>query len=45
MYGKEFVQELEATKGKPFKWNRCDLEDLITDLNEQVRQEESRVCG
>jgi len=45
MYGKEFVQELEASKHQTKKWNRAELMDLIADLRERVRVEEERVIG
>lgn len=40
MYGRDFVEELLATKGKPHKWYRPELEDLIKELKERIKEAE-----
>ena len=42
-YGKEFVQELEAMKHKPFKWNRFDIEEKAKDFKAQIKEHEARI--
>ncbi len=42
-YGKDFVEEILATRGKPHKFNRAELEDLIKDFKEQIKFHEARV--
>jgi len=37
MYGREFVDDLLGTKGKPYKWFKPDLIDLIADLKSRVK--------
>lgn len=42
-YGRDFVDELLATKGKPHKWYKPEVEDLLKDFNEQIKEHELRV--
>ena len=35
-YGRDFVDELLATKGKTHKWIRADVEDLKADFTAQI---------
>lgn len=42
MYGESFVQELEQAKHKPHKWNRLELEDMIVELKQRVKEQEAR---
>ena len=41
MYGRDFVDELLATKGKPFKWFKPDLIDMIAEFKQQVKELEA----
>lgn len=36
-YGRDFVNEIIATKGKKYKWFRPDIEDAIEDFTQQLR--------
>ena len=45
MYGREFVDHLLSLKGKAHKWNRLELEEMITDFNAQVKELESSISG
>lgn len=45
MYGRDFVDELEATKNQTRKWIRHELEDEIKNLKEQIEEQKKRVCG
>ena len=38
MYGQEFIDEILATVGKPFKFFRPDLEELYQDLKAQIKE-------
>lgn len=42
MYGREFVDEMLATVGKPFKFFRPNLEDLQRELNAQIKELEKQ---
>ena len=44
MYGEEFVEELECAKNdKTFKLYRPELEEMIIELSERVREQEKRI--
>lgn len=45
MYGKEFIHELERLKAEGKKWNRQELDELITQLNSEIRFQSSRIVG
>ena len=46
-YGRDFVDRLlgEQRAKRPYKWLRSDLEDLLKDINEEIKVHEKRVCG
>ena len=44
-YGREFVDELELLKHQNKKWLRYELEEMMTELRENIREQESRVVG
>jgi hypothetical protein len=46
-YGKEFVESLifEKRAKRPYKWNRCELEDLLDEINSGINMHQKRVCG
>jgi len=43
MYGEEFVEELEMAKHKTHKFYRPELEEMIIELSERVREQEKRI--
>lgn len=43
MYGREFVDELLATKGETKKYNRCEIIDLIDELRVELKRLEGRL--
>lgn len=43
MYGRAEVDEMLRTKHKPFKWFRPDVEDMIKDFKQQVKELESKL--
>ena len=43
MYGRAEVDEMLRTKHKPFKWFRPDVEDMIKELKEQVKELEAKL--
>lgn len=45
MYGRDFVDEMLATKGKPHKWYRPDVEDKIVAFKARIKQLESEIIG
>jgi len=42
-YGRDFVEDLLAMKGKPHKWNRLELEDNIKTWKAQIKELESQI--
>ena len=44
-YGKEFIEELHQISRGTKKYLRCEIEDIKKDFSEQIREQESRVCG
>ena len=45
MYGRDGVENLIQESKKTIKWVRSDLIELIKEIRERIRQEESRVSG
>ena len=43
MYGREFVDELERTKGQTRKYNRVEIGEIIKELKEQAKQLEAEL--
>ena len=43
MYGRAEVDEMLRAKHKPFKWFRPDVEDMIKELKEQVKELEAKL--
>jgi hypothetical protein len=45
MYGRDFVEHLiECKRAKrPVKWNRCELEQQLEDINTQIRDQKRRL--
>ena len=45
MYGRDFVEDLLAEKRakRPHKWNRCVLDDMLIDINNQIKEHKKRV--
>ena len=44
-YGPEFVKELEEMAKQPKKWYRAEVEEIIKDFREQIREHKERVGG
>lgn len=44
-FGRDFVDDLHASKFKPFKWNRADIEEKQKDFKERIAIELERVGG
>jgi len=42
-YGRDFVDEMEATKKNPVKFYKRDYEDMLKDFNEQIKFHLKRV--
>lgn len=38
MYGRKYVDELLATKGETKKYNRIEIEELISDLRIELKK-------
>ncbi len=38
MYGREFVDEILATKGKPYKFVRSELDELFIELKRKIKR-------
>lgn len=43
MYGRDFVNEMIATKSDPIKMYKADYEDLLADLKDQIKYHENRL--
>ena len=43
-YGKEFIEELHQISRGTKKYLRCEVEAIKKDFNEQIREQEKRVC-
>jgi len=43
MYGRDFVNEMIATKSDPIKMYKTDYEDMLADFNSQIKYHESRI--
>jgi|TARA_R110000796_G_scaffold214800_1_gene330756 hypothetical protein len=42
-YGRDFVDELLSTKGKPFKWNRDEIKRIHDDVKDQIKYQADRL--
>jgi len=43
MYGRDFVDEMIATKSNPIKLYKADYEEMLADFKEQIAYHENRV--
>jgi hypothetical protein len=43
MYGRDFVDEMIATKSEPIKLYKADYEEMLAEFNEQIKYHENRV--
>lgn len=43
MYGRDFVEEMIASKSNPIKLYKADYEEMLEDLNEQIKYHENRL--
>ena len=43
MYGHDFVQNMLDTQGETVKLSRFDLEDMIIDFNNQIKEHKDRI--
>jgi hypothetical protein len=43
MYGRDFVDEMIATKSDPIKLYKADYEDMLAEFNELIKYHENRV--
>lgn len=43
--GQDFVDEMIRTKSEPVKLYKSDYEEILAELNEQLRQQEQRLNG
>jgi len=43
MYGRDFVEEMIATKSNPIKLYKADYEEMLEELNEQIKHHENRL--
>jgi len=43
MYGRDFVEEMIATKSNPIKLYKADYEEMLADFKEQIAYHENRV--
>jgi len=45
MYGRDFVENLLAEKRakRAHKWNRCELDDMLVEINKQIKEHQNRV--
>lgn len=43
MYGRDFVDEMIATKSNPIKLYKADYEEMLAEFNEQIKYHENRV--
>lgn len=44
-YGPEFVEELERMAKEPKRWYRAEVEEMIKDFREQIKEHKARVGG
>ena len=45
MFGKDFVDEMIRTKSEPVKLYKTDYEEILAELNEQLKVQEDRLNG
>lgn len=43
MYGRDFVEEMIATKSNPIKLYKADYEEMLEEFNEQIKYHENRL--
>jgi len=43
MYGRDFVDEMIATKSNPIKLYKADYEEMLEEFNEQIKHHENRL--
>jgi len=43
MYGRDFIDEMEATKKNPVKYYKRDYEDMIKEWNKQIKEQLNRI--
>jgi len=43
MYGRDFVDEMIATKSNAIKLYKADYEEMLAEFNEQIKYHENRV--
>ena len=43
MYGRDFVEEMIATKSDPIKLYKADYEEMLEEFNEQIKHHENRL--
>jgi hypothetical protein len=43
MYGRDFVEEMIATKSNPIKLYKADYEEMLEEFNEQIKHHENRL--
>ena len=44
-YGEDFIQDLVEMTRQTKKWSRFELEDILKDVNEQIKFHENRLGG
>jgi len=42
-FGRDFVEEMIATKSNPIKLYKADYEDMLEEFNEQIKHHENRL--
>ena len=43
MYGRDFVEEMIATKSNPIKLYKADYEEMLEEFNDQIKHHENRL--
>ena len=43
MYGKEFIEELKQMAARDFKWSRREIEQLHSDIKNQIEYQKHRL--
>jgi len=43
MYGRDFVEEMIASKSNPIKLYKADYEEMLEEFNEQIKHHENRL--
>ena len=44
-YGREFIDHMIDTKSREKKMYKVDYEELLEEVNKEIKQHEARVCG